>query len=126
MGEGKPRAVVLDAGALIAIERGDVRLISLLGQVDELHIPAGALAQAWRDPRRQVRLARTVAADGITVHPLDADAAKAAGVLCATKGTRDVVDASVVQVARAVGGVVVTSDPQDLRHLAPEITLRAI
>lgn len=126
MGHRNPQALVLDAGALIAIERGNVRLISLLGQVDELHVPAGALAQAWRDPRRQARLARTIAADGTTVHPLDSDVAMAAGVLCAARGTGDVIAASVVQLARAVGAVVITSDPRDLHDLAPDIALRVI
>ncbi len=126
MGQRKPRALVLDAGALIAIDRGSVRMISLVREIDELHVPAGALAQAWRDPRRQVRLARTISAEGTVVHALDADAAKAAGMLCAARGTSDIVDASVVQVARSVGGVVATSDPGDLHRLAPELKLRAI
>ncbi len=127
MGAGSARApLVLDAGALIAIERGSQRMASLTRAVAEIHVPAGALAQAWRDPRRQVRLARTIAADGTTVHPLDADAAKAAGTLCAVRGTSDIIDASVVQLAQMLSGVVVTSDPDDLRHLAPELRMLPI
>lgn len=126
MGTRRPRPLVLDAGALIAIERGDIRVLRLVQDSDAVHIPAGALAQAWRDPLRQTRLARTVSSDRVRIHPLDADAAKAAGRLCALAGSSDVVDASVVQVGRQVDGIVVTSDPQDLRRLDPRVRLAAI
>lgn len=123
MGAKRPRPVVLDAGALIAVDRGDRRMVRLLELAKEVHVPAGALAQAWRNPARQVRLVRVVAADGVVVHPLDASAARAAGLLCAATATSDVVDASVVLVAGMVDGVTVTSDPDDLRHLDPGIEL---
>ena len=126
MGAREPRALVLDAGALIAIERGEQRLWRLCQEVDELHVPAGVLAQVWRDPRRQVRVARTLAAAETTVHPLDADAARAAGMLCARSGTNDVVGASVATVARLVGGVVATGDPDDLRRLDPGLRLLTV
>jgi hypothetical protein len=93
-----------------------IRLLELAGEV---HIPAAALAQAWRNPARQVRLVRVVGADAVTIHPLDATLAKAAGQLCAATGSADVVDASVVLVARLAGGITVTSDPDDLRRLDP-------
>lgn len=119
MGSKRARPVVLDAGALTAVERADRRVIRLLELAEDVHIPAGALAQAWRNPARQVLLARIVATRSVTVHPLDAVLAKAAGQLCAASGTSDVVDASVVLVARLVGGVTVTSDPDDLGRLDP-------
>lgn len=125
MGPQRPRPVVLDAGALIAIDRADRRIIRLLELADEVHVPAGALAQAWRNPARQVRLARVVAADGVTIDPLDADNARAAGQLCGAIGTADVVDASVVVLTRAVDGVVVTSDAGDLRPLDPSVVVVA-
>lgn len=121
MGPQRPRPVVLDAGALIAVERADRRVIRLLELAEEIHVPAGALAQAWRNPARQVRLVRAMATDRVTVHPLDALSARAAGALCAASATSDVVDASVVLVTRAVRGVAVTSDVDDLRHLDPGI-----
>jgi len=65
---GKARAsaklaqVTLDAGALIAIDRGDGRMIALIQRVldqgGSFHVPAGALAQAWRNGQRQATLAR--------------------------------------------------------------------
>jgi hypothetical protein len=114
---------VLDAGALIAIDRADRRIIRLLEMAEEVHVPAGALAQAWRNPARQVRLVRVMRSDGVQIHPLDAEAARAAGQLCAASGTRDVVDASVVIVTRAVAGIAVTTDSDDLRGIDPGIEL---
>lgn len=123
MGPKRPRPVVLDAGALIAIDRADRRVVRLLELAQDVHVPAGALAQAWRNPARQVRLVRVVSADGVVVHPLDAASARAAGQLCGATASSDVVDASVVLVAGVVDGVTVTSDPDDLHRLDPGIDL---
>lgn len=125
MGTQRARPLVLDAGALIAVERADRRVIRLLELAQEVHVPAGALAQAWRNPARQARLARVMAADEVVIHPLDAAGARAAGQLCAATSTADVVDASVVLVARVVGGVAVTGDVDDLRRLDPGVELVA-
>ncbi len=126
MGPKRPRPLVLDAGALIAVDRADRYVIRLLELADEVYVPAGALAQAWRNPARQVRLVRVIGADGVTIDPLDADSARAAGQLCGATGTADIVDASVVVLARAVGGVVVTSGHGDLRHLDPAASIVAL
>jgi hypothetical protein len=90
-----------------------------------MHAPAGALAQVWRNPARQARLARLVNSSLFVVHPLDEVTAKAAGQLCGATGSSDVVDASVVILARLVSGVAVTSDPDDLRTLDPGVDLVA-
>jgi hypothetical protein len=123
MGEKRARPLILDAGALIAVDRADRRVIRLLELADDIHVPAGALAQAWRNPARQVRLVRVVASENIVVHPLDGISARAAGQLCAATATSDIVDASIVLVARIVDGVTVTSDSNDLRRLDPGIDL---
>ncbi len=123
MGTKRPRPVVLDAGALIAVERADRRVIRLLELAQDIHVPAGALAQAWRNPARQARLVRVVSSDGVVIHPLDAASARAAGQLCAATSTSDVIDASVVLVARVVNEVTATSDSDDLRRLDPSIDL---
>lgn len=119
--------VTLDAGALIAIERGDRRMQALL---DEAHsaglpidIPAGVLAQAWRAGPRQARLARTLHLPNVTVPVLDEPNAKAAGILCGQRGTSDPVDASVVINARHRNQSVVTGDPEDLRRLDPNLRI---
>jgi len=97
-----------------------VRLLELAG---EIHVPAAVIAQAWRNPARQVRLVRVLAADPVVIHPLDAEEARAVGHLCGASGASDVVDASVVLVARRVAGVTLTSDPDDLRLIDPQIDL---
>ncbi len=56
MGSARSRAVVLDAGALVAFELNDKairRLVELaLQHGGRLHVPAGVLAQVWRRGRR--------------------------------------------------------------------------
>jgi hypothetical protein len=64
-----------------------------------------------------------VRADEVHVHPLDELVACAAGQLCGATGTSDVIDASVVLVSRSADGVVVSSDPEDLRRLDPGINV---
>jgi predicted nucleic acid-binding protein len=125
VGPKRPRPVVLDTGALIAIERADRRVIRLLELAEEVHVPAAVVAQAWRNPARQVRLVRVLAADPVQVHALDNEEAKAAGHLCGACGTSDVVDASVVLLARRVGGVTVSSDPDDLYRIDPNLDVAA-
>lgn len=123
---GAPRPLVLDAGALIAFERGDPRLRALLLEAKRLVIPAGALAQAWRDGKRQVPLRALCNSSKTEIIPLDRACAEAAGVLCGRARTSDVVDASVVLAGRQVRGVVVTSDPVDLHRLDPLLPVQAI
>jgi hypothetical protein len=74
-------------------------------------------AQAWRDGRRQARLARFLGAPQVEIETLDDRRAREAGQLCGIRGTADVIDASVVLCARARGHRIVTSDPEDIRRL---------
>jgi hypothetical protein len=89
-------------------------------------IPAGVLAQVWRDGSRQVPLAALVSARGIRVAALTEGVAKAAGQLCGLRGTSDVIDASVALAAREAAAIVVTSDAEDLRRLDPTLTIVAV
>lgn len=127
MGTAGLGAVVLDAGALVAFERNDRRvrrLIELAAEHDRhLQVPAGVIGQVWRDGARQVRLARLVKSGMLDVRALDLDEARAAGVICGASGTADVVDASVAILARRHRATVVTSDPEDLHRLDPELAL---
>jgi hypothetical protein len=122
--------ITLDAGALIAVDRDDRRVIVLLARAAELRlpvtIPAGALAQAIRRPERQIRLARLVRQPTTDVVSLDRVDATNVGRLLAASGTSDVVDAHVVICARRAEQVVATSDPDDLRHLDPALELLTI
>ena len=121
------RGVTLDAGALIGLDRDDRRVIALLARAQEtsarVTIPATALAQAVRNPARQARLARLVRQAATDVVVLDRVDATGVGRLLAASGTADVVDAHVVLCARRTGQAVATSDPDDLRHLDPSLTL---
>jgi predicted nucleic acid-binding protein len=120
----------LDAGALIAIDRNDRRVIALLAQAKargiRLTIPATALAQAIRHPAKQARLSRLIRQPGVNVVSLDALDATAVGMLLARTGTADIADAHVVVCAARAGQPVVTSDPDDIRRLAPGLRLVAI
>ncbi len=117
--------VVLDAGGLIALDRGDRRVIVLLARSAtagaRITVPATALAQAIRRPERQVRMARLVRQPTTDVVPLDPVDATSVGVLLGASGTSDIADAHVVICARRAGQQVVTSDAADLRRLDPEV-----
>jgi len=130
MGKARPRTIVLDAGALIAFERGDARMRALVREALKtgvrLIIPAGALGQVWRGAARQVPLRALVKGPTTAVPALDQLLAEAAGVLCGRAGTSDVIDATVVLVARRERAVVVTSDVDDLHRLDPGLPLERI
>ena len=115
--------IVLDAGALIALDRGDKRMIALLdralarGRV--FRVPAGVVGQAWRDGRVQVTLARFLRSEEVEIIPLDEQLARSCGELCGATNSPDIIDASVVILARERRDPIVTSDPDDLRRLDP-------
>jgi predicted nucleic acid-binding protein len=115
----------LDAGALIAFERGQRNVVALVARAIErdavLAVPAGVVAQIWRDGARQARLTRLLAASIIDIVPLDDHAARAAGQLLGASGTTDVVDASAVWCARERGHAVVTADVEDMRVIDPSV-----
>jgi len=122
--------VVLDAGALIAVERGSRAVQALLERVKArgtttMLVPAGVVAEVWRDGARQARIAKLLAAAETRVVALDEARARAAGVLLGKAGTADVVDASVVICAREHGEdvAVLTGDPADLRKLDSRLSL---
>lgn len=107
--------MVLDAGALIGVDRSDRRVAGLLAlgrrAGADLVTTAPVVAQVWRNGARQVNLARALAM--IDVVTMDLDAARSAGELLRVACGSDVVDASVALLARP-GDQIVTSDPDDL------------
>ena len=113
---------VLDTGALIALEHGDRHLWTRLYTADQpsdVHVPAGAIAQAWRGSPRQAPLARALKLSEEV--PLDGQMAREAGALCGLTGTADVIDAFVAvtasELARRGDVGVVTSDRSDIAPL---------
>jgi hypothetical protein len=124
------KGLTLDAGALIAIDRGDRRMIALLQQAVKervgIRVPAGVVGQAWRDGARQVTLARFLRSREVEIPALDEHLARAAGELCGLTGTADVVDASVVLTARRERDTILTSDPDDLRKLDAGATIERV
>lgn len=110
--------VVLDAGALIALERNDRAVwaavkLAALRSVDVL-VPSAALAQVWRGAPRQAALARAL--QHCVIASFD-EVARAVGELCGRTRTRDICDAQVAIVAAASGDVLYTSDPKDMLRL---------
>ena len=85
MGKEGVGAVVLDAGALIAFERGHTRMRALLREAirtkSRVMVPAGVLGQVFRDGSRQVRLRALLSGPTSEVPPLDQIMAEAAGAL---------------------------------------------
>lgn len=122
--------LVLDAGAFSALERRDTRMLAL---ADELHrrrrsalVPAGVVAQVWRGSARQHAVIRLIRANAVRVDPLSEDLAYHLGLLLATSGTSDVVDAHVAWLARRLRATVVTSDPDDIAALDAALAIVVI
>lgn len=120
------RGLVLDAGALIALDRGnrdmhsEIRATRLSGA--PVRTSPMAVAQAWRDGRRQARLASAMR--DIDVRALTEEDGRQAGELLAASGTSDAIDATVALLARS-GDLLYTSDPGDLRKLCGVAGVRA-
>jgi hypothetical protein len=69
-------ALILDAGALIAVDRGDRDVLTEIEDADRTGDPvrtnAMAVAQVWRDGRgRQARLAKVLR--GVEIEPIRRD-----------------------------------------------------
>ena len=122
--------ITFDAGGLIALDRNHRQVLTLIARAAEqglrITIPAAALAQAMRSPARQARLSRLIRQSNTDLISLDGPDATAAGLLLSRTGTTDVVDAHVIVCARRAGQTVITSDPGDLRRIAPQLPLYAI
>jgi hypothetical protein len=111
-------SIVLDSGALVALERNDksmwsaVKLAAL--DSEDVLVPSAALAQVWRGTARQARL--SAALKFCVIASFDA-VARAVGELCGRTRTKDIADAQVAIVAALQGDVLYTSNPQDMMRL---------
>lgn len=113
-------SVILDSGALVAIERGERRMVAIIkreldaGRAAVTH--GGVVGQAWRGGGgRQARLARALQA--VNVRAIDDELGREAGVLLGRAGKADVIDAAVVLISQD-GDEIFTADAPDLRELA--------
>ncbi|MGQ0774751.1 MAG: PIN domain-containing protein [Pseudonocardiales bacterium] len=114
--------LVYDTGALLAAERRHRNLWalheqSIAGGIRPI-VPVMVLAQAWRGTPH-ANLSRLLR--GCRVVPDTEELGKAAGAICGRAGSSDVIDALVVVTALRLDALVVTSDPDDLQHLASSL-----
>jgi hypothetical protein len=112
-------ALVLDAGAFVAADRGDRAMAARLRVAErsglELRSNGVVVAQVWRGPTgRQAGLARLLRA--VDVKAVDDEMGRRAGSLLGRTKTSDAVDATVVATA-AAGDRILSSDPGDIRTL---------
>jgi predicted nucleic acid-binding protein len=111
--------LTLDAGALIAYERGDPRIREILsvafarGLVPT--VPAVALAEVWRGDAKDARVARLLKA--CAVEPLDEPRARAAGKLRRATPGATAIDACVAAGVLHRSDAIATSDLEDMRRL---------
>jgi hypothetical protein len=112
--------LVMDAGAFVAVERGDRDVVALVKRERLAGLApvtnGGVVAQVWRGGHgRQAPVAQLLA--GVEVVSIDNGLGRRAGMLLARAGRADAIDAAVVCLA-ADGDDILTSDPGDLRVLA--------
>lgn len=112
------KSVVYDTGVLIAADRSKRRIwaehrVRLEAGFVPL-VSAPVVAQASRSPK-QAQMRRLLR--GCEVVELDESAAHAAGALLGKTRTRDVVDASVAELAIRKHADIVSDDSKDLRRL---------
>jgi hypothetical protein len=119
---------VLDAGALIALEKADERMTELLKLVRlgraTLILPDAVLAQVWRGGRgRQARLGALLGLDPERCGrvPLDTESGRRVGVRIGESGHRDVVDVHVAILGEDRAAAVITSDPEDILRASPAL-----
>ncbi len=121
--------LTLDAGALIAYERGDERIREILavayarGLVPT--IPAIALAEVWRGDAKDARVARLLKA--CSIETVDERLAREAGRLRRATPGAGTIDACIAVGVNRRGDAVATSDADDMRKLLrPGCTILAV
>jgi hypothetical protein len=120
-------SLVLDAGALIAIDRNDRVVYEKIEKALRIGQPVrtnpNAVAQVWRDGAKQARLAKTLRL--VVVDPITREDGYRAGELLGATRTRDVVDATVALLTEP-GDHLYTSDPGDLQTLCEAAGFKAV
>jgi predicted nucleic acid-binding protein len=121
--------LTLDAGALIAYERGQERIREILavGYARGLvpTIPAIALAEVWRGDPKDARVARLLKA--CSIENIDERVARAAGSLRRATPGASTIDACIAVGVHRRRDAIATSDPGDMRALlGPGFTILAV
>ena len=120
--------LVLDAGVLIAHERGDRSPAAWLDRAAlegvDIAVAAPTIAEVWRDGSRQARLARLL--NVCRIIDCDRQLARSGGEIMARANSRETLDAIVVAAAVIVGGAVLTDDLSDLRPLGAAAGVRIV
>ncbi len=108
---------VLDAGALVAVDRRDrmigAQLRVLQHQGTPIRVSSAVVGQVWRDGRKQANLARVLT--GVGIEALGKDDGRRIGEQLALAASTDVDDAHVALMA-ANTDLILTGDPSDIRQ----------
>ncbi|MDA8044600.1 MAG: PIN domain nuclease [Actinomycetota bacterium] len=119
-------SAVLDAGALVAVDKGDRRVGAMLRVLQRggvsVTTSGGVVAQVWRDGSRQANLARILS--GVDVDALDDVTAHRVGELLRQNRSDDLVDAHVALLVHPDDHVF-TSDEPDIKALLRARKVRA-
>ncbi len=111
-------AILLDAGALVAIDKRDRSVGAMLKVLQKSGTPvrtsAAVIAQVWRGGSKQWNLARVLS--GVDVHRLGLRDARRAGELQGVARTSDVIDAHFALLVEDQD-IVLTSDSKDITRL---------
>lgn len=117
---------VLDAGALVAIDKRDRTVGAMLRVLQRDEVPVttsgGVVAQVWRDGGRQANLARILS--GVDVEAIDDLTGRRVGELLRQNHSDDLVDAHIALLVQP-GDQVLTSDEPDIKALLRTRRVRA-
>lgn len=109
-------AITVDTGFLVGVERWKQRALARMNvaaaRMLPISVPAAVVAEWWRGGRHQAKILRAFEIEAMTER-----LAKSAGEAIAAVPGATVVDAIVMASAAARGGVVYTSDFDDLSRL---------
>lgn len=120
--------LVLDAGVLIAHERGDRSPVAWLDRAAregvDIAVAAPTIAEVWRNGSHQARLARLL--NVCRIVDCDRHLARSGGEIMARVNSSETLDAIVVAAAATVGGAVLTDDLSDLGPLGAAAGVRVL
>lgn len=114
------KSLTFDTGALIALERGDKRMRTVVKTVRisgaVLIVPAPVIIEWWRGTRRHRHLQSSILA-AVHIEPTTGELAKLAGEAIEAIHGATPIDALVMASAAQRGDLVYTSDFDDLQRL---------